>query len=164
MRMFVTLTMVVGLGLLSAAPVAAQSLGEVLRHPPLYGLGQQTVPSKGPSPPYPDAADLYGHKHDDTALWVFVAAASADWSVTMVCFEQECGTNTKGFTTIDSPSKASAVGLLIDGAFGYFVREWVQPDSPRLAQVLFYGAAALRAILVTHKITDLRRLVPVQSP
>jgi hypothetical protein len=135
-----------------AAGVAhAQPLGEVLRRPPLYALGQ------GQSPPYTDDAPP---KRDDTALWVFVAAASADWSVTAVCYDIDCGANTKGFAgSIDSPKKATGVGLLIDGAFLYVVREWVQPDHPKVAATLFYTAAVLRVVLVTHKISDLRRRV-----
>ena len=137
--------------LLSVGTAQAQTLGEVLRDPPLYSLEQ------GQSPPYTDAA-AQKPKQDDTALWVFVAAASADWSVTAVCYDIDCGANTKGFAgAIDSPKKATGVGLLIDGAFLYVVREWVAPDHPKVAATLFYTGAVLRVILVTHKISDLRR-------
>jgi hypothetical protein len=137
---------------LAAGAAEAQPLGEVLRRPPLYALDQ--------APPYRD--DAAGPKKDDTALWVFVAAASADWSVTAVCYDIDCGANTKGFAgSIDSPKKATGVGLLIDGAFLYVVREWVAPDHPKVAATLFYTGAVLRIILVTHKISDLRsRLAP----
>jgi hypothetical protein len=137
---------------LAAGGAEAQTLGELLRNPPLYALEQ--------APPYHD--DAAGPKRDDTALWVFVAAASADWSVTAVCYDIDCGANTKGFAgSIESPKKATGVGLLIDGAFLYVVREWVQPDHPKVAATLFYAGAVLRIILVTHKISDLRgRLAP----
>jgi hypothetical protein len=144
-----------GLLLFSASAAQAQTLGEVLRHPPLYSLAQ--------APPYPDAAGP--PKKDDTALWVFVAAASADWSVTAVCYDIDCGANTKGFAgAIDSPKKATGVGLLIDGAFLYVVREWVQPDHPKVAATLFYAGAVLRVILVTHKVSDLRRNMARTAP
>jgi hypothetical protein len=131
----------------------AQPLGEVLRHPPLYALAQ--------APPYRDDDPP---KRDDTALWVFVAAASADWSVTAICFQLECGPNTKGFTTIDSTKKATTVGLLIDGGLIYGVREWLQPDHPKLAQAIFYGAAVVRLLLVTQKVSDLRRNTTRTAP
>jgi hypothetical protein len=145
-----------GLGLalvlLVTGGAEAQTLGDVLRRPPLYALAQ--------APPYRD--DAAGPTRDDTALWVFVAAASADWAVTAVCYDIDCGANTKGFAgSIESPKKATGVGLLIDGAFLYVVREWVQPDHPKVAAMLFYAGAVLRIILVTHKISDLRgRLAP----
>jgi hypothetical protein len=148
------LELVLALALLPAGAVEAQTIGDVLRRPPLYALDQ--------APPYRD--DAAGPARDDTALWVFVSAASADWSVTAVCFEFECGPATAGFTTIKSPQKGTAVGLLVDGAFAYAVREWIQPDHPKLAAALFYGGAVVRLLLVTQKISDLRRNTARTAP
>ena len=147
------LVLALTLALLVTGAAEAQTLSEVLRRPPLYALAQ------GQSPPYTNGE---APQKDDTALWVFVAAASADWAVTAVCYDIDCGANTKGFAgAIESPKKATGVGLLIDGAFLYVVREWVQPDHPKVAAMLFYAGAVLRIILVTHKISDLRgRLAP----
>jgi hypothetical protein len=144
----------VALMLACASGTDAQTLRDVLREPPLYTLAQ--------APPYHD--DAAGPARDDTALWVFVASASADWSVTAVCFEFQCGPSTAGFTTINAPKKGTAVGLLVDGAFAVAVREWIQPDHPKLAQALFYGGAVIRLLLVTQKIGDLRRNTARTAP
>ena len=153
--------LVIGAGLLAvgcAAPVRAQALGALLRDPPLYELAQAA-----PAP----AAAATRHAHDDTAMWVYLAAISADWSVTAICAKFQCAPNHFGYVRgveQGHQTRATVLGLVIDGTLVYGVREWVQPDHPKIANAILYGLSVFRTIGMTHKASDLRRNTTRSAP
>lgn len=104
-------------------------------------------------------------EHDErdalnTASWVYVAAASADWSLTavcarVVCFDEHSQTGLFLYG-VERPALAIPIGVAIDVVWVYGIREFVAPDHPKLARALLYGSSAVRLVFTVSKINDLR--------
>ena len=142
------------------APVVAhgQSLRELSRTRPV---------TQSQMHPGPIDRDREHEERDDlnAATWVYVAAASADWTATAVCERALCGERTMtGLVLygVEDSRVAIPIGLAIDALFIYGVREIVAPDHPKLARGLLYGASAVRLVFTVNKVNDLRDRFPVR--
>lgn len=96
----------------------------------------------------------------NTALWVYGATASADWAVTAVCLKVPCGSTPQVglfLHGIDEPRVSVPLGLAIDAAIAWSVREYVAPEHPRIALVLLYGLSGARVVVTATHINYLRR-------
>jgi hypothetical protein len=112
-------------------------------------------------------AELAQEKLDrkiDMAMWTFVGAAAADWTVSAVCIKVRCESAGNGHRTsffmgsgFEEPEVATVVGLGVDVAFVWAIRTYVAPDHPELAQFLYYVGAGLRGSFAIIKARDLRR-------
>ena len=106
------------------------------------------------------AAERADREHLNTATWVYVSTAGADWAVWAVCAEVKCNDSGKTQTGLFlhgvKPAAALPIGLAIDAAIVVTVRELVAPDHPKLARWLLYGLSGVRVIVLTDRIRDLR--------
>lgn len=139
-----------------AVPAHAQSL---------RALSQQKL-EPGKSPDAQAVAAQRARDHADldalnTASWVYIGTAAADWSVTAVCAKVLCGDRTQtGFLYgVEKPAAAIPIGLAIDAAVLIGVREWLAPDHPKIARALLYGLSGVRVVFVANKVNDLREHV-----
>lgn len=95
----------------------------------------------------------------NTASWVYIATAAADWSVTAVCAKVLCFDSTQTglfLNGIENEHIAIPLGLAIDAGLLYAIREGVAPDHPKLARGLLYVLSAARGVVVVAKVNDLR--------
>jgi hypothetical protein len=98
----------------------------------------------------------------DFASWIYVATAAGDWTVTAACGgnESRCrAEHTGGLFLWDIKHEAVAVpvGIAIDAAILVAVRELVGPDHPKIARGILYALSAARVVVLSHKISQLRR-------
>jgi hypothetical protein len=151
-----TLTLLVLLA--TAAPASAQSLRELSNRPDPQALNREQIEARERA--------RAAREHEDrdalnTASWVYVSTAAADWSVTAVCARVFCGTRTQTglfFYGVEDPKVAIPLGLAADALFVYLTREFVAPDHPKIARSLLYGGSAVRLVFLSNKVRDLREL------
>jgi hypothetical protein len=153
-RIFAAFTIAIAL----STPVFGQSLREISNRPDPQGLNREQIEARERA--------RAAREHDDrdalnTASWVYVATAAADWSVTAVCARVLCGTKTQTglfLYGVEDDRWAIPLGLATDAIVVYGVREFVAPDHPKLARALLYGASAVRLVFIVNKVSDLREL------
>lgn len=93
------------------------------------------------------------------ATWVYVATAGADWTVTAACIDDAtCGDRSRAglFLYGAKPGAAVPLGLAIDGALVYVLRELLAPEHPRLAEIALYVLSGARVVVTTTTVYDLR--------
>lgn len=57
-----------------------------------------------------------------------------------------------------------AAGSAIDAATGWAAYRWIAPSHPRLAKIVFYGAAAYRGYLAAHNVQLMRASQSPRQP
>lgn len=141
-----------------AVPAHAQSLRAISQRP--VALQQMHSPD-GRAVAAQRARDHADLDALNTASWVYIGTAAADWSVTAVCAKVLCGDRTQtGFLYgVEKPAAAIPIGLAIDAAVLIGVREWLAPDHPKIARALLYGLSGVRVVFVANKVNDLREHV-----
>jgi len=135
-----------------SSSVAGQSLRDLSQRPVVVVTDAEKVKAQ-------KARDHADQDALNTATWVYISAAAADWSVTAVCAKVICGdthTQTGFLYGIEKPAAAIPLALALDAVIVIGVRELVAPDHPKIARALLYGTGAVRLVFVANKVNDLR--------
>jgi hypothetical protein len=143
-------------GLLLGAPAHAQPS-------PLLAAWLEAVPIAPFTEPA-RAAPVSNGDYDrdlDSATWVYLATAAADWTATAACGSTKvrCGAEHQGglfLHNIKHEAVAVTFGLAIDAAAVYLVREFLAPEYPKVARGLLYVLSGGRVVATSLKVADLR--------
>jgi hypothetical protein len=143
-------TLVLTVGVLVPSP------GDARPFAALFAVPSITLEAPPPPATNGDYQDL------DLASWIYVSTAAADWSVTAACGGDSSRCSNKhygGLFLWELKHEAASVplGLAIDAGILLAVRELVAPEYPRLARLLLYGLSAARVVVLSHKVSQLRR-------
>src|SRR5262245_59111148 len=95
----------------------------------------------------------------NAATWLYAGVAGADWAVTIACVDVPCFEKTQAgfFLRGVKPKAAIPLGIAIDVSLAVAIRELVAPEHPKLARWLLHGLSGGRLVLVSSRLSALRR-------